>query len=196
MDEREAIDRLKRGDISGLELLVRTYQVAALRTASLITRDRSLAEDVVQSAFLVAFERIGQFDPNRPFGPWFLRSVVNGAIKAASRRQREVSLEDNASGETFWDETLADPDPAPDELLEAAETHAAVWSALGCLPPAQRAAIVQRYYLGWSEAEMVERLRWPRTTVKWRLYAARRRLRLLLHALAPVRGREDWEITR
>ena len=82
MEEQKAIARLKRGDISGLEALVRKYQVQAVRAAYLIIRDRALAEDIVQAAFLRAYERIGQFDAGRPFGPWFLRSVVNDAVKA------------------------------------------------------------------------------------------------------------------
>jgi len=68
MEEQEAIARLKRGDISGLEALVRKYQVQAVRAAYLITHDRGLAEDIVQAAFLRAYERIGQFDAGRPFG--------------------------------------------------------------------------------------------------------------------------------
>ena len=52
MDEAEAIERLRRGDIAGLELLVRRYQTTALRAAQLVTRDRALAEDVVQAAFI------------------------------------------------------------------------------------------------------------------------------------------------
>lgn len=47
MDEREAISQLQRGDISGLEVLVRQYQNEATRIAQVITRDRALAEDVV-----------------------------------------------------------------------------------------------------------------------------------------------------
>jgi len=88
MEEHEVIARLKRGDIAGLETLVRKYQVQAVRIAYLITRDRALTEDIVQAAFLRAYERIGQFDAERPFGPWFLRSVVNDAVKAAARRER------------------------------------------------------------------------------------------------------------
>lgn len=47
MDEREAVTRLKRGDICGLEALVREHHPRAIRTAFLITRDRALAEDIV-----------------------------------------------------------------------------------------------------------------------------------------------------
>jgi len=187
MEEREAIARLKRGDISGLEALVRQYQVKAVRTAYLIIRDRALAEDIVQAAFLRAYERIGQFDTGRPFGPWFLRSVVNDALKAAARRERQVSLEASPEGEgASLAELLADPNPGPDELAEAAETRQTVWAALGKLPPAQRAAIVLRYYLDLSETEMADELACPPGTVKWRLHAARKRLRTLLRPLWPA----------
>ena len=69
MEEAEAIARLKQGDVGGLEALVRGHQVQAVRTAYLITRDRALAEDVVQAAFVRAYERVGQFDSERPFDP-------------------------------------------------------------------------------------------------------------------------------
>jgi DNA-directed RNA polymerase specialized sigma24 family protein len=55
MDESHAIARLKRGDIAGLQTLVRVYQVLAARTAYLIVRDRALAEDIVQTAFVHVF---------------------------------------------------------------------------------------------------------------------------------------------
>ena len=186
MEEQKAIARLKRGDISGLEALVRKYQVQAVRAAYLIIRDRALAEDIVQAAFLRAYERIGQFDAKRPFGPWFLRSVVNDAVKAATRRERQVPLEASAEG---GETSLADPNPSPADLAEAAEIRQAVWTALGKLPPAQRAVIVLRYYLGLSEAEMAGELACPPGTVKWRLHAARKSLRTLLRPLwAAVSG--------
>ncbi len=62
MDERAAVERLKGGDIGGLEWLVRRHHTRAVRAAYLIVRERTLAEDVVQSAFVRAYERIGQFD--------------------------------------------------------------------------------------------------------------------------------------
>src|SRR5215470_13605056 len=86
MDEREAIERMRQRDIRGLEVLVRAHQIRAIRTAYLVTRDVALAQDVVQAAFLRAYERIRQLDPARPFAPWFLASVLHDAIKAVSRR--------------------------------------------------------------------------------------------------------------
>lgn len=178
MRESEAIARLKRDDIRGLEGLVRVYGVQAVRAAYLVCRDRALAEDVAQAAFLRAYERIGQYDSSRPFGPWFLRSVVNDARKAAMRRERDLPLEATGCEEN---EPPA-PDVSPDNLIIEGETSEAIWEALGKLTAGQRSAIVLRYYLDLSESEMSERLAVPPGTVKSRLHAARGRLRRLLPA--------------
>ena len=58
MDDPQAIQRLKKGDISALEVLITRYQVKAYRTAFLITHDDALAEDVVQETFLRVYQRI------------------------------------------------------------------------------------------------------------------------------------------
>ena len=174
--EREAIQRLRDGDVSGLETLVRRHQVQALRAAYLVTQDRALAEDVVQSAFIRAYERIHQFDPRRPFGPWFLKSVLNDAIKASARRSRSLPLD--TAAETIEPAPHTEDDPAAQ--FERLETAHALWHALSRLTPDQRAAVVQRYFLGLSEAEMADAIQRPVSTVKWRLHAARERLRLML----------------
>lgn len=180
MDEQEAIALLKQGDIGGLEALVALYQLRAVRAAYLVTRDPALAEDIVQAAFIRAYERIAQFDAARPFGPWFLRSVVNDAVKSATRQRPALPLDDDESP------PLPDGAPSPEAILERAETRAAVWAALGQLPPEQRAAIVLRYYLGLKEREIAAEVGVPHGTVKWRLHAARQRLRDLLAPLRPA----------
>src|SRR5574341_1765406 len=97
MDEREAIRLAKRHDPAGLEGLVQLHQQQAVRLATLITRDRQLAEDVVSECFLIAYERIHQFDEQRPFRPWFHRIVANAALKTVSRQGRLASLENLAN---------------------------------------------------------------------------------------------------
>lgn len=183
MDEREAIARLKHGDINGLETLVKTYQVQAVRAAYLVTRDRAQAEDIVQAAFLRIYQRFEQFDIHRSFAPWFMRIVVNDALKLVTR-QRQISLEANrVEDELSLENLLPDSGPTPLDMAEDAEIREAVWAALGNLSPEQRAAIVLRYYLDLSEREMAEVLTLPRGTIKWRLHAARERLRTLLRPL-------------
>ena len=179
MDESEAISRLQQGDIGGLEGLVRLHQTKALRVAFLITRDHALAEDVVQSAFLRIYDRIHQFDATRPFAPWFMRCVANDALKSAARRDRHLPLETEDAAQSV---DLPSPELSLDEILESAEISAAVAATLDRLPPAQRTAIVLRYYLDMSDTEMSERLDCATGTVRWRLSVARQRMRQLLPA--------------
>ncbi len=177
MSDNDAIHRLKHGDISGLEHLVLRYQVKAIRAAFLITHDERQAEDVVQDTFVMIYQRIQSFDERRPFEPWFMRSACRNAIKAAKRQAKAVSLD--AADETLLDQltTMAD---SPETRAENAELRNQVWSALQHLSPRQRAAIVQRYYLGMTEQEMSDELTISRGTIKWLLNAARQRLHDLL----------------
>lgn len=178
MQEHAAILRLERGDPGGLEFLVRKYQVRAIRAAYSITRDSEQARDIVQAAFLRACERFDQFDASKSFGPWFLRSVVNDALKAATRNRRQVSLEDFDEEELvdFLSDTASDPEQA----AESTEMYEAVLAALDRLTPEQRAIIVLRYYFGWTDADIAQQFARSRGTVRRWLHDARGRLRELL----------------
>jgi RNA polymerase sigma-70 factor (ECF subfamily) len=188
MDEREAIARAKRRDLSGLEALVQLHQQSAVRLAAFITRDRPLAEDIVSECFLVAYDRLGQFDDQRPFQPWFHRSVANAALKAVSHQHKFVSLEnwpgDNGTMD-HWLERVTSAGRDPLEAAEQAEVHTAVREAIASLSPRQRAVLALRYVSGLSEAETAEMLGVPPGTVKSRLAAALNRLRGLLVDLKP-----------
>ncbi|MBK8906032.1 MAG: sigma-70 family RNA polymerase sigma factor [Anaerolineaceae bacterium] len=177
MTEQEAILALRRGDLDGLETLVRRYQLKAVQAAFLVTQDKGTAEEVVQNAFLRVAERIHQFDVARPFAPWFMRIVVNDAIKAVQRGPDLLSLE---SGEEQFAALLQAQLPSPEETVTAVQLRETVWAALEKLTPRQRAAVVLRYYFDMSEQEMATRLDVAPGTVKWRLHTARERLRQLL----------------
>ena len=188
--ESEAVARMRKGDIGGLEVLVRRHQGRAVRAAHLVVGERGLADDVVQDAFVRAFERIGSFDTGRSFGPWFMRIVLNGAIDAASGGRRRTSREAPLGGPPGAEGAVDVPDgeALPDELVEREEFRVRVLEALSGLPPTQRAAVVQRYYLGMSEAEMAGGGASPPGTIKWRLHAARKRLSELLRPPSPLVG--------
>ncbi|MFZ5884833.1 MAG: RNA polymerase sigma factor [Chloroflexota bacterium] len=180
MDEQQAIQRLKNGDISGLEFLVNCHQVKAIRAAYLITRDRALAEDVVQDCFLRAYRAIRGFDSARPFEPWFMRSVVNASVKAMQRSAKQVAVGDDAD-EILFAEFAARVESV-EEQVKSIEVQEQIWDAMRQLSPRQRAVIVQRYFLEMSEKEMAEESGAAAGTIKWLLNAARQRLRRLLAA--------------
>jgi RNA polymerase sigma-70 factor, ECF subfamily len=183
MDEKQAIQRLKNGDIGGLEFLVALHQVRAVRTAYLITRDLGLAEDTVQESFIQAFRAIHGFDSARSFEPWFLRSVVNAAVKMMQRSTRQIQMGDESDESLFAE--LAARVESVEEQVESIELQNQIWDAMQNLSPRQRAVIVQRYFLDMSEKEMAEESGAAVGTVKWMLNAARVRLRGLLDRSKP-----------
>ena len=178
MDDRIAISRIKQGDLNGLEFLVDRYQARAVHAAYLMVYDRALAEDITRTAFVKVAERIHQFDERRSFAPWFLRIVVNDAIKAARLQKRNFSLdqqtESAAAKLAAW---LTDPSPQPGQLVEERELHRQILRAIQSLTPEQRAVIVMRYFLELSEADMSVELHRPLSTIKWWLRDARKSLR-------------------
>ena len=175
MDDLQAIQRLKDGDIGGLETLVARHQAKAVRTAFLITHDETLAEDVVQDTFVRIYHHIHQFDPSRPFEPYLLRSVVNAALDVAQKARHlfmEVDL-DQVEG-------LLSQAASVESDMEYIQLKQRIVAALVQLEPRQRAVVIQRYYLEMSEKEMAVALDAPPGTIKWLLNTARTKLHDLL----------------
>ncbi len=181
MNDQREMERLSQGDIAALGTLVNRYQTKALRAAYLVTHDFALAEDVVSSAFLRVFEQAQKYDPDRPFGPWFYRIVVNSAIDCVRHRGRTTTLEQSET------RRREDTSTNPEATAVLNEERRAVRDALAQLTPPQRGAVVMRYFLELSETEMVERTGRSRGTVKRHLHDARVRLKQLLNAT--VRGK-------
>jgi RNA polymerase sigma-70 factor, ECF subfamily len=179
MEDVQAIHRLKHADIGGLDILVTRYQVKAVRTAFLITHDEPMAEDVVQDTFIRTFQRIRQFDESRPFEPYFMRCVVNAALNAVQKKAKWTQDDSGTNMDEL--ETLLSQAASVEEQVEFVQLKGEILAALDKLSSRQRAAVVQRYYLGMSEKEMADTLEAAPGTVKWLLNVARTRLRELLH---------------
>lgn len=179
--EQAAILQLQRKNIQGLEYLVQTYQVEAIRVAYMVTRDLQQAEEVVQDSFLQVYERINSFDENRKFKPWFRRIVLNNAIKATKKSAKTFVFSTlNGNKDLSPEAILLSVLPAPEEQISAKMLEEQIWNALEKLPPKQRAVVVAYYYLDMKEKEISTILNVPKGTIKWRLYSARKRLKLLL----------------
>jgi RNA polymerase sigma-70 factor, ECF subfamily len=174
MDEITAITRLQQGYPDGLECLVKIYQVRAVYTADMVVFDRTLAEDIAQTAFICVADKINQFDKTRPFAPWFFRIVINESIKVARQQKCFIPLEDEPDDETGkiakW---LIDPRSSPEKILESKEMQSNIFAALKRLKPEQRAVVIMHYYLEMSELEMSDRMNRPVSTIKWWMRSAR-----------------------
>ena len=127
-DELALVHAAKAGDISAFEQLVRRYDRNVFRIAQHITQNREDAEDVVQDAFLKAYQNLANFQEQSKFYTWLVRIAVNEALMRLRRRrpERMVSLdEDIKTEEDSMPREVADWAPNPEQLVYAgrAEGH-------------------------------------------------------------------------
>jgi RNA polymerase sigma factor (sigma-70 family) len=162
-----------RADESALGELYDRYGRVAYGLALRIVRDRALAEDAVQEAFLAVWRSAGSFlaEQGKP-STWILTLVHRRAVDLVRReeRRRAEPLADVAqpTGETT------------DEEAWLRAQRQVVQEALRKLPSDQREAIELAYYGGFTQSELAERLGQPLGTIKSRMFTGLRRLRELL----------------
>jgi RNA polymerase sigma-70 factor (ECF subfamily) len=173
LDESDLIRRAQRGDTHAYEELVHAYQGIAFRTAYVIARNASDAEDAAQDGFVKAWRALGRFREGAPFRPWLLRIVANEASNRRRSAGRRASLALRAATEG----PAGGAAPSPESALLSAEQRAALLAAVEGLPEEQRSVVALRYFVGLSEAEVAETLGIPHGTVKSRTARALERLR-------------------
>ena len=101
-DDLDLVHASKSGDVAAFEELVKRYDRKLLRIAQHLTHNREDAQDVVQEAFLKAFQHLGQFRENSKFSTWLIRITLNQSLMKLRRQRvtREVSFDnDFQSGE-------------------------------------------------------------------------------------------------
>jgi RNA polymerase sigma factor (sigma-70 family) len=184
LDDDELVERASRGDVDAYEELVRRYEGIAHRTAYLITRHASEAEDAAQAGFIKAYYALGRFRPGAPFKPWLLTIVANEARNQRRAATRRAGLELRLA----QDRRRGDAAPSPEAAVLAREPRAALLAAVNELSDNDRTVIALRYLLELSEAETAQMLGCPQGTVKSRLARALGRLREVMAVNEPQGG--------
>jgi RNA polymerase sigma-70 factor (ECF subfamily) len=179
-DESVLVDAARNGDVGAFEQLVRRYDRNVFRIAQHITQNREDAEDVVQDAFLKAFQNLGQFQGQSKFYTWLVRIAVNEALMRLRRRrpERMVSLdEDVKTEEDSMPREVADWSPNPEQLYSQAELKDILSKTIQGLSPGFRTVFVLRDVEALSTEETAEALNLSIPAVKSRLLRARLQLR-------------------
>ena len=179
-DEATYAAQALAGDAEAFGVLIQRYAGTARRVAQAILADPEDADDAAQDAFLTAWRKLEQYDPKRPFRPWFLRIVANTARDVRrARRVRETQL---------LSPGLASTVASPAEETERSLLRARLDTALASLPERQRLAVVMFDVEGYAHADIAEILGVPEGTVRSLVFHGRRSLR---KALSPIIG--EWK---
>ena len=190
-DELALVQAAKGGDVGAFEQLVKRYDRNVFRIAQHITQNREDAEDVVQEAFLKAYNNLKGFQGQSKFYTWLVRIAVNEALMKLRRRkpERTVSLdEDIKTEEDSVPREVADWSPNPEQQYSQGELREILTKTIQGLPPGFRMVFVLRDVEGLSTEETAEALDLSIPAVKSRLLRARLQLRERLSRYFQKRG--------
>jgi RNA polymerase sigma-70 factor (ECF subfamily) len=179
-DEMALVHAAKAGDLEAFSQLVNRYDRNIFRIAQHITHNEEDAQDVVQDAFLKAYQNLEQFQENSKFYTWLVRIAVNEALMKLRKRRtdRTVSLdEDVETEEGSMPREVADWSPNPEQLYGQSELGDILKKTIQGLPPGFRTVFVLRDVEGLSTEETAEMLNLSVPAVKSRLLRARLQLR-------------------
>ena len=175
-EERGWIRDSQQGDHDAFAALVRQHQQMIQAVTYRMTGSLADAEDLAQETFVQAFRQLHYFRGDSKFSSWLYRIAVNLCLNWKRRQGRQERLQ------VAWlNEQVA---PAPEVNHSGADAR--IQEALLQLKPKMRAAVVLTVYEGLNHAEAARALGCSETTVSWRLFAARRKLKKLLQDLQPA----------
>jgi RNA polymerase sigma-70 factor (ECF subfamily) len=199
LEEAQLLESLRNGDEQAFAALVDQYGATMVRVARLHVRERSVAEEVVQEAWLGVLRGLDRFEGRSSLRTWVFRIVTNIAKTRAVREARSVPFsalagpeEDKGPSvpperfrgpEHRWAGHWASPPEdwaRPEAELVSAETREVILSAIAALRPNQREVITLRDVEGWSSEEVCNVLEISDTNQRVLLHRARTKVRSAL----------------
>jgi RNA polymerase sigma-70 factor (ECF subfamily) len=195
------VERLRKGDETAFVSLIDRYHTAMLRLAMVYVPMRSIAEEVVQEAWLGILRGLERFEGRSSLKTWMFRILTNCAKTRAQREGRSIPFSSLPPLDIDMHEPTVDPgrfrgpdqqwpggwvsfpmswDDLPENRLLSQETRACIQRAVDALPPNQREVITLRDIEGWTAAEVCSFLGISEANQRVLLHRARARVRRAL----------------
>ncbi len=183
-DEQRLIEQCRKGQTAAFGELVRRYQDRLFNTVYRLVDSTEDAQDVVQEAFLHAYQSLDRFKGDAQFFTWLYRIAVNSAISLQRKQRTTVRLSVDREGQGRV------PEPhdvsefsQPDQALERADEERRIQSALNRLSAEHRAVLILKDLEDQKYETMAEILQVPIGTIRSRLHRARLELREVLEKM-------------
>jgi RNA polymerase sigma-70 factor (ECF subfamily) len=167
------LDSIADGNRTAMHIFYCRHNVRVYRFALRIVRDATTAEDLVSQVFLDVWRTAGQFERRSQVSTWLL-SIARFKALTALRQRRYEDIEQEEVRE------IADDSDTPEAALERSTTSAILRACIGKLSPAHREIINLVYYHEKSVEEVGQIIGIPQSTVKTRMFYARKQLAELL----------------
>jgi len=185
-----AVQQTLAGERDAYRVLVERHSRSVFRMAYRITGNSHDAEEVVQEAFLRAYQKLEKFAGEANFGTWVYRIAANYAIDRLRQRNVEKARRQMPSnpGEEGLEVdplgTAQDPAPSPERLAGSTQLAAKMKDALEALTPAERTAVVMRHWEGCAIEEIAAVLKSNSNATKNTVFRAVGKLRKALEPFA------------
>ena len=180
VDEATLIERVKNGDQQAFEDLVSRYENKVYRLAIKLTRNETLAEEVMQEVFLKIYEKIGTFRGESALSSWIYRIAANACFAKLNleKRHQHADLDETMpQAEIALQERQDSTQESPDRPLLTNEALSVISRAIERLPEDFRVVLTLRDVEGMSNEEVARILELSVPAVKSRLHRARLLLR-------------------
>ena len=167
------VRRAKKGDYRAFDLLVLKYQSRLISIAFKYVKERQLAEDITQEAFIKAYKSIDSFREESSFYTWVYRITVNTAKNylVSLKRKKDFLMSDLSEDDSFYLEKL--DIESPQEILKANELRDLIFEALSTLGEETRTALSLREFDGLSYEQIAGIVNCPVGTVRSRIFRGR-----------------------
>ncbi len=190
LDDRKLATLAAEGREPAFRELLSRYERPVFSLVYRMVRDRTLAEDLAQEAFIRAFNAIGSYKTGYKFSNWIFKIANNHTIDYLRKRKLDTVSIDGSPHASDGDEisrtslTVESTDENPHELVEHKELGGQIEEAIGELREEYRTAILLRHVEGYAYDEIAEIMDLPLGTVKTYLHRARNQLKDRLAPLA------------
>lgn len=171
-EDKSWVSQSQNGDHAAFEALICKHQQMIHTLTFRMTGSLADCKDLAQETFVRAYRQLDSFHGTAKFSSWLYRIAVNACLDWRRQEQRREQFQRDWSESSLPSDCGAGADT--DELSRE------VQAALMKLPAKQRAAIVLTVYGGHNHAEAAKSLGCSETTVSWRIFSARRKLKKLL----------------
>ena len=180
--DEEVVSRVLAGESALYELLMRRYNQRIYRVARAILRNDTEAEDVMQDAYVRAYQHLADFEGRARFSTWLTRIAVHEALARCRSRSRYLSLDDSEESKGGIMESLASDGRDPEAMAYDRELGEVLERAILKLSEEHRLVFMLREVEGMNTDETAECLHLTPENVKVRLHRARAALRKELYS--------------
>lgn len=194
LSDAVAVERTLAGDTDAYRVLVERHSRSVYRLAYRITGNSYDADEIVQEAFLRAYEKLKQYAGTASFGTWVYRIAANYAIdwmrqrKVEEARRQAPRKPDAGAPEVDPLSRVPDASASPERLVQSAQLADRMEAALNTLSAAERTAIVMRHWEGCGIDEISQVLQASSNATKNTVFRAVQKLRQALEPFLDARG--------